>query len=58
MERVLVSLLAAFMQFSPAGGGRRWTDVEGVGTGEECEKSEWKKRLWNKERGKREDEEL
>lgn len=45
MERVLVSLLAAFMQLSPAGRGRRWRDVAGVGSGEGRDKAEWKRRL-------------
>lgn len=49
VERVLVSLLAALIR--PAGGGRRWRDVEWVGTGEGCEKSDWgKKRLWKEGR--------
>lgn len=46
MERVLVSLLAAFMQLRPAGSGRRWRDVEGVGTGKGCENVELKRRVW------------
>lgn len=55
MERVLVSLLAAFTQFSPAGRGRRWRDVQRVGTGEGREKSEWGKKdcgMKSVERGK------
>lgn len=58
MERVLVSLLAAFMQLSPAGRGGRWRDVAGVGSGEGRDKAEWKRRLWEEEHGEREDEEL
>lgn len=45
VERVLVSLLAAFLQLRPAGSGRRWRDVEGVGTGEGRENAEWKKKI-------------
>lgn len=53
MERVLVSLVAAFLP--QQGRGRRWRDVEGVGTGEGRDKAEWKRRLRNEERGKREE---
>lgn len=53
MDRVLVSSVAAFLP--QQGRGRRWRDVEGLGSGDGRDKAEWKRRLRNEECGKREE---